>query len=130
MANDFILVSVCHYFIFSYLSDCLTVDFRKDGLKMKKFFAVLLFLISLCGYSYADEQSVTNNQRELTMQVDEMNCQLCVYLVNKELRSIEGVLKTKADMNAHTVKVITTDKVSNEQLIKAMEKLHYHAKVL
>ncbi|KGQ28417.1 heavy-metal-associated domain-containing protein [Gallibacterium anatis] len=97
---------------------------------MKKFFAVLLFLISLCGYSYADGQSVTNNQRELTMQVDEMNCQLCVYLVNKELRSIEGVLKTKADMNAHTVKVITTDKVSNEQLIKVMEKLHYHAKVL
>lgn len=72
----------------------------------------------------------TTEQREVSFYIKEMTCQLCVYLVNKELRALDGVIKTKANMNEHTVKIMAKPTVTNQQLINAIEKLHYTAKVI
>ncbi|ABR74110.1 copper chaperone [Actinobacillus succinogenes] len=68
-------------------------------------------------------------ERNITLHIEEMNCQLCVYLVNKELRNLDGVVSTKADFNTRLVKVIADEKVSDNQLVKAIDNLHYHAVV-
>ena len=68
-------------------------------------------------------------ERNVTLHIEEMNCQLCVYLVNKELRNIDGVISTKANFNTRLVKVMADEKVTDEQLVKAIDKLHYHAVV-
>lgn len=69
-------------------------------------------------------------ERKVTLHIEEMNCQLCVYLVNKELRNIDGVQSTKANFNSRLVNVVADEKVSDEMLIQAIDKLHYHAIVL
>ncbi len=68
-------------------------------------------------------------ERTVTLHIEEMNCQLCVYLVNKELRNIDGVQSTKANFNTRLVKVIADEKVTDAMLIKAIDKLHYKAVV-
>jgi len=40
------------------------------------------------------------------------------------------VISTKANMKERNVKVVAKSEVSNEQLIQAIEKLHYTAKVM
>lgn len=66
----------------------------------------------------------------MVLHIEEMNCQLCVYLVNKELRAVSGVISTKASMKDRKVKIVTTQDVDNQTLIQAVEKLHYSAKVM
>ncbi|MDO4626335.1 MAG: heavy-metal-associated domain-containing protein [Pasteurellaceae bacterium] len=77
--------------------------------------------------SYADPLPI--GQKSVTLYVKEMTCQLCVYLVNKELRAIDGVISTKADMNAHLVNVVVKENVNNDDLIHSVEKLHYSATI-
>ncbi|MDO4430168.1 MAG: heavy-metal-associated domain-containing protein [Lonepinella koalarum] len=87
---------------------------------MKK---TLLFLTALLS------ATVFAAERNVILHIEEMNCQLCVYLVNKELRNIDGVVSTKANFNTRLVNVVADEKVSNEQLVRAVDKLHYHAVV-
>lgn len=68
-------------------------------------------------------------ERNVTLHIEEMNCQLCVYLVNKELRNIDGVVSTKANFNTRLVNVVADEKVTNDTLVKAIDKLHYNAVV-
>ncbi|PVX41343.1 mercuric ion binding protein [Pasteurella langaaensis DSM 22999] len=89
---------------------------------MKKIFVFLTALFTSMASLAAE--------RNLTLHIEEMNCQLCVYLVNKQLRNIDGVISTKANFNDRSVKVIAEEKVADEQLIAAIDKLHYHATVL
>jgi mercuric ion binding protein len=68
--------------------------------------------------------------KEINIFVKEMNCQLCVYLVNKELRNVEGVQSTKADMKAQIVKVEAAENLDPQRLIKRLEDtLHYTAEI-
>lgn len=83
---------------------------------------IFLFLTALC-----ISISTFAAERNVTLRIEEMNCQLCVYLVNKELRAIDGVISTKANFNTRLVKVVADDKATDEMLIKAIDKLHYHA---
>lgn len=101
---------------------------------MKKLLFTLLFSIGISPLVYANEVASTNNvtteqqvQKEVNFYVKEMTCQLCVYLVNKELRAIDGVVSTKANMKERKVKIIANENVSVEQMIKAIEKLSYTA---
>ncbi|WGE35850.1 heavy-metal-associated domain-containing protein [Actinobacillus genomosp. 1] len=101
---------------------------------MKKLLFTLLFSIGISPLVYANEVASTNNvtteqqvQKEVNFYVKEMTCQLCVYLVNKELRAIDGVISTKANMKERKVKIIANENVSVEQMIKAIEKLSYTA---
>ena len=88
---------------------------------MKK---ILIFLTAL-GFS----SMLWAAPRNVTLHIEEMNCQLCVYLVNKELRNLDGVISTKANFNTRLVKVVAEDNVSDEMLVQTMDKLHYHAVV-
>ncbi|EFL80405.1 heavy-metal-associated domain-containing protein [Actinobacillus pleuropneumoniae] len=101
---------------------------------MKKLLFTLLFSVGISPLVYANEAVSTNNvtteqqaQKEVNFYIKEMTCQLCVYLVNKELRAIDGVISTKANMKERKVKIIANEKVSTEQMIKAIEELGYTA---
>lgn len=71
-----------------------------------------------------------NETKEVVLKVKEMNCQLCAYLVNKELRNIDGVISTKASIKDRTVTVLEDPKVTDEQLIDAIHRLKYSAEVV
>ena len=80
--------------------------------------------------SYANKvNTVNDNEKQVVLYVKEMTCQLCVYLVNKELRAIDGVISTNASFKDRLVKVVTQKSVSDETLIKAINKLNYSAVV-
>ena len=100
---------------------------------MKKMLNVLLVALLFSPSLYANQvQTLATQQtenREVLLYIKEMHCQLCVYLVNKELRAIEGVESTKADMKARQVKVVTAPNVTNAQLIEAVKKINYTAEV-
>ncbi|MCK3657675.1 hypothetical protein A4G18_02855 [Pasteurellaceae bacterium Pebbles2] len=88
---------------------------------MKKYL-LIAFLASVSLSSFAAEKQVN-------LHIEEMNCQLCVYLVNKELRAIDGVISTKGNIKSRLMSVVADDKVSNDQLVNAVGKLHYTAAV-
>ncbi len=90
---------------------------------MKKLTTALL--LSLFTFSVAQAE-----ETKVVLKVKEMNCQLCAYLVNKELRNIDGVISTKASIKDRTVTVVEDPKVSDEQLINAIHKLEYTAEVV
>lgn len=91
---------------------------------MKKLCTALLLSLFAISFAHANET------KQIVLKVKEMNCQLCAYLVNKELRNIDGVISTKASIKDRIVTVIEAPKVSDEQLINAIHKLEYTAEVV
>lgn len=93
---------------------------------MRKFsiFSVCLLLTTAV---FADE-GAQNPPR--IFKIEEMNCQLCAYLVNQEVRSIEGVVTTKASIKDRRLTVIAPLDVPNEAIVSAVNKLHYTAQLL
>ena len=91
---------------------------------MKKIMTALL--LSWFAVSFVQ----ANETKEVVLKVKEMNCQLCAYLVNKELRNIDGVISTKASIKDGMVTVVEDPKVTDEQLINAIHKLNYTAEVV
>lgn len=94
---------------------------------MRKFsiFSVCLLLTTAV---FADEGAQTPPSR--IFKIEEMNCQLCAYLVNQEVRSIEGVVTTKASIKDRRLTVIAQPDVPNEAIVSAVNKLHYTAQPL
>lgn len=86
---------------------------------MRNYYLLLLFLFSTFS------ANATENEKELIFKVEEMHCQLCVYLVNKEVRNVEGVKTTKASLKERKISVIADPKVENEQIANAIRKLNY-----
>ena len=91
---------------------------------MKKLCTALLLSLFAISFAHANET------KQIVLKVKEMNCQLCAYLVKKELRNIDGVISTKASIKDRTVTVVENPKVSDEQLINAIHKLEYTAEVI
>ena len=91
---------------------------------MKKLCTALLLSLFAISFAHANET------KQIVLKVKEMNCQLCAYLVNKELRNIDDVISTKASIKDRTVTVVENPKVSDEQLINAIHKLEYTAEVI
>ena len=91
---------------------------------MKKLCTALLLSLFAISFAHANET------KQIVLKVKEMNCQLCAYLVNKELRNIDGLISTKASIKDRTVTVVENPKVSDEQLINAIHKLEYTAEVI
>ena len=91
---------------------------------MKKLCTALLLSLFAISFAHANET------KQIVLKVKEMNCQVCAYLVNKELRNIDGVISTKASIKDRTVTVVENPKVSDEQLINAIHKLEYTAEVI
>ncbi|OOF36934.1 heavy-metal-associated domain-containing protein [Rodentibacter heidelbergensis] len=96
---------------------------------MKKLLTALL--LSLCAiFPTQAEEAAIKAEKQVVLKVKEMTCQLCAYLVNKELRDIDGVISTKASIKDRTVTVREDPKVTDEQLINAIHKLNYTAEVV
>ncbi|AXH82209.1 TPA: heavy-metal-associated domain-containing protein [Haemophilus influenzae] len=91
---------------------------------MKKLCTALLLSLFAISFAHANET------KQIVLKVKEMNCQLCAYLVNKELRNIDGVISTKASIKDRTVTVVEDPKVADEQLINAIHKLEYTTEVI
>ena len=91
---------------------------------MKELFTALLLSLFTLSFTQANET------KQIVLKVKEMNCQLCAYLVNKELRNIDGVISTKASIKDGTVTVVEDPKVTDEQLIEAIHKLKYTAEAV
>ncbi|QIM62524.1 hypothetical protein A1D29_03995 [Pasteurellaceae bacterium Orientalotternb1] len=89
-------------------------------------FYVVLFSVTLLNPLQATE----NHEKQVVIQIKEMTCQLCAYLVNKELRDVEGVISTKASIKEHQVKVIAKSDVDNEKLKAAIYKLNYTPEIV
>lgn len=108
------------------LSNNFALDFRISelGIKMKKLSTALLLSLFAVSFAHANET------KQIVLKVKEMNCQLCAYLVNKELRNIDGVISTKASIKDGLVTVVEDPKVTNQQLFDAIHKLKYTAEVV
>lgn len=83
---------------------------------------LLVFLMAFSASAWAEKQVV--------FKVEEMTCQLCAYLVNKEVRNVEGVRTSKASIKDCEVTIFADEKVENTALIQAIEKLNYSAKLV
>ena len=81
---------------------------------MKKLCTALLLSLFAISFAHANET------KQIVLKVKEMNCQLCAYLVNKELRNIDGVISTKASIKDGLVTVVEDPKVTNQQLFDAI----------
>lgn len=92
---------------------------------MKKLCTALLLSLFAISFAHANE-----TKQQIVLKVKEMNCQLCAYLVNKELRNIDGVILTKASIKDGLVTVVEDPKVTNQQLFDAIHKLKYTAEVV
>lgn len=101
---------------------------------MKKMLLAMMLFCCDVSMAYAAENlpnHITEKaEKTVVLVIPEMHCQLCVYLVNKELRAVEGVISTKASMKEGKVNVVVKPNVENEKLIQAVEKLNYSAKVM
>lgn len=91
---------------------------------MKKLLTALWLSLFAVSVAHAE------GEKQIVLKVKEMNCQLCAYLVNKELRNIDGVISTKASIKDGLVTVVEDPKVTDEQLINAIHKLNYTAEVV
>ena len=96
---------------------------------MKKLCTALLLSLFALSFAQAEEAPV-QAEKKIILKVKEMNCQLCAYLVNKELRNIDGVISTKASIKDGTVTVVEDPKVTDDQLINAIHKLNYTAEIV
>lgn len=92
-------------------------------MKSKFFISLIFSLFFVSNIAFGATQTVVLN-------VPEMYCQLCAYLVNKTLRDMEGVVTTKANINDRLVTITLEKEVPTETLIKAVETLHYTAKTV
>jgi len=90
----------------------------------------VVFIVMLFFLTYPTLLPWIQAEKKIVLKVKEMNCQLCAYLVNKELRNIDGVISTKASIKDGTVTVVEEPKVTDEQLINAIHKLNYTAEVV
>ncbi|KGQ71482.1 hypothetical protein OA57_00885 [Chelonobacter oris] len=98
---------------------------------MKKILSFMVLYSLLSGFSFAAANAtIETDEKQLMLQVNEMNCQLCAYLVNKELRNLEGVVSTKANIKTQLVNVIVKKDFDHQRLIQAMDGLHYTAAVV
>ncbi|MFK3558033.1 heavy-metal-associated domain-containing protein [Pasteurella multocida] len=97
---------------------------------MKNILGLFLFLFSLFNLSYAAIPSLNPDEKQVSIQIKEMTCQLCVYLVNKELREIEGVMSTKANFKDRVVNIVAKQSVDNQHFIDAIHKLKYTPEIL
>lgn len=97
---------------------------------MKKLIQFPVYVALLCVMLLNPLHAIENNQKHVVIQIKEMTCQLCAYLVNKSLRDVEGVISTKASIKEHQVQVIAESNVDNETLKAAIYKLNYTPEIV
>ncbi len=64
------------------------------------------------------------------IEVDGMTCPLCTTAIKKSLKKIDGVTKAKVILNSKKATVRFNDKVTEKQLLEAIEKVGYKGKIV
>lgn len=88
-------------------------------------FKPFLFLIAALSALPAFAQQA--DEKKMTFSIPEMYCQLCVYLVNKEVRQVEGVISSKASFKERKVSIIAKQEVTEQAIVQAVKHLNYTA---
>ena len=78
----------------------------------------LLSLLLLSPFTWAANEQVT-------IDIQKMHCPLCVTMVNKVLRSTDGVIKAKSSLKTRQAKVIVPEGYDTDKLLKAIEQTGY-----
>lgn len=84
----------------------------------------LLMLAALSALPAFAQQA---DEKKMTFSIPEMYCQLCVYLVNKEVRQVDGVVSSKASFKERKVSIIAKQEVSEQAIVQAVKNLNYTA---
>lgn len=80
---------------------------------MKKLLATVLLLAAPLSWA-------TNQQ--VTIDIHQMTCSLCVISINQALRTTDGVIKAKASLKTHQAQVIVPQGFDNQRLLAAVAK--------
>lgn len=67
--------------------------------------------------------------KQVTIDIAQMRCSLCVISVNQVLRATEGVIKAKSSLQARQAVVIVPDDFHNQMLLAAVAKTGYTGKI-
>lgn len=78
-----------------------------------------IFLILIAFFSFAFSTNIS------LIKVEGMHCPLCTTAVKKAVRKLDGIEKVSATLNTKEVKVIYDDKVSLEEILKAIKTTSY-----
>lgn len=99
----------------------------------------LLLLLSLlvitpvvvgCKQNSSDKETaqIVKNERKVTVPIEGMSCMSCVANIKKTLSTMDGVTKVEVSLlNKNAMVTFDPDKVTTEQLQKAINKLGYKA---
>ena len=87
---------------------------------MKKW--VCLALLMFTPLSWAADKQVT-------IDVGEMNCPLCVISINQALRSTDGVIKAKASLKTRQAEVVVPENFDNQRLLAAIAKTGFKGEI-
>lgn len=87
---------------------------------MKKIAILALLFVVPFGWA-ADKQ--------VTIDVAEMNCPLCVISINQALRSTDGVIKAKASLKTRQAQVVVPENFDNQRLLAAIAKTGFKGEI-
>ncbi|WP_324682314.1 heavy-metal-associated domain-containing protein [Bibersteinia trehalosi] len=91
---------------------------------LKKLLLTFLSFSALANFAQATEK------KTMTFHIPEMYCQLCVYLVNKEVREVEGVMSSKASFKERNMVIVAQQHVQEADIVNAIKKLNYSATLI
>lgn len=63
--------------------------------------------------------------KKVIINIEQMNCSLCVISINKALRSTEGVIKAKSSLKTHQAEVIVPDDFDVDKLLVSISHTGY-----
>jgi len=96
---------------------------------MKKILLLAVCAVMTLSVVSAQEKKKDSDKTTTKFIVENMNCDNCVAKIEKNIAFEKGVTALKCDLPTKTVEVTyRTDKNSDEQLVKAFEKIKYKAK--
>ncbi|MFV0262438.1 MAG: heavy-metal-associated domain-containing protein [Kluyvera sp.] len=67
--------------------------------------------------------------KQVTIDVGEMNCPLCVISINQALRSTDGVIKAKASLKTRQAVVVVPESFDNQRLLAAIAKTGFKGEI-
>ncbi|MDR1780120.1 MAG: heavy-metal-associated domain-containing protein [Tannerella sp.] len=92
---------------------------------------IIIAICALFTLSMASAQEKKDNKKTTKFLIANMHCDQCVKKIEKNIAFEKGVTDLKCDLENKTAEITyRTDKNSDEQLIKAFEKIKYSAKVI
>lgn len=104
--------------------------------KLSLTLSMALIFTLLCGLGFATQNSEKepvnkeDSQKEITLHVDGMKCQMCNISVNRALKKLDGVIDSKADYKTKSVIVKYDEKkVTTKDMLKAIKDVGFNPTV-